>query len=107
MHERNKMDDDSNFIPRSPRMVNFDFRVTKKVENNSDYMVVKADTDVIVLEFKLALKYKIMDMLQIECKSLRDELYENLVTNLHRVVQERSFIYLQHNFNCRFLTTTL
>ena len=32
MDHSNKMDDNSNFIPRSPRMVNFNFQVTKKVE---------------------------------------------------------------------------
>ena len=32
MNQSNKMDDNNNFIPTSPRMVNFDFQVTKKVE---------------------------------------------------------------------------
>ena len=42
------MDDDKEFIPRSARLVNFDFRVTKKVENNPEFLVIKADTDSIV-----------------------------------------------------------
>ena len=78
MNQYKKMGDDREFIPRSARMVNFDFRVTKKVEDNPEFLVVKADTDALMLEFKLALKRKIMETLQIQCKILRDELYENL-----------------------------
>ena len=87
MRQLNKMDDDDDFIPRSARLVNFDFRVTKKVENNPEFLVIKADTDTLVQEFRLALKHKIMDTLRIECGILRTELYENLATNIHHVVQ--------------------
>ena len=54
------MDDDSEFIPRSARMVNFGFRVTKVVENSLEFLAIKADTDTLVLEFKLALKQQVM-----------------------------------------------
>ena len=89
MNQFNKMDDDSDFIPRSAWMVNFDFRVTKKVEDSPEFIVIKTDTDTLVLEFKLALKSKIMKTIQIECKILRDDLYKNLMTNLHLVVQAK------------------
>ena len=54
------MDDDSEFIPRSARMVNFGFRVTKVVENSPEFLAIKADIDTLVLEFKLALKQQVM-----------------------------------------------
>ena len=87
MNQFVKMDDDSDFIPRSARLVNFEFRVTKKVENNPEFLVIKADTDTLVEEFRLALKQKIMQTLKIECDLLRTELYEHLCINLHLVVQ--------------------
>ena len=87
MNQFTKMDDDSDFIPRSARMVNFDFRVTKKVENSPEFLAIKADTDTLVLEFKLALKQKIMKTLELECKLLREDLYAHLCINIHMVVQ--------------------
>ena len=69
------MDDDADFIPRSARLVNFEFRVTKKVENHPEFRVIKTDTDSLVHEFRLALKQKIADTLRIECSILRAELY--------------------------------
>ena len=81
------MDDDSEFIPCSTRMVNFYFRVTKKVENSPEFMTIKAGTYTIVLEFKLALKQKIMKTLQVECDFLRAELYKHICIDLHMVVQ--------------------
>ena len=87
MNQLTKMDDDSDFIPRSARMVNFEFRVTKKVENSPEFLAIKAETDTLVLEFKLNLKQKIMDTLRIECLMLREEFYEQLVTKLHFVVK--------------------
>ena len=68
-------------------MVNFEFRVTKKVENSPEFLAIKEETDTLVLEFKLNLKQKIMDTLRIECHMLRDELYEHLATKLHFVVK--------------------
>ena len=44
-------------------MVNFEFRVTKKVENNPEFLVIKAVTDTFVLDFKLALKVNIIQTL--------------------------------------------
>ena len=87
MNQFVKMDDDSDFIPCSARLVNFEFRVTKVVEIDPEFLVIKADTDTLVLEFKLALKQKIMKTLQLECRQLRAKLYENLCINLHLVVQ--------------------
>jgi len=83
----NKMDDDDDFIPRSARLVNFEFRVTKKVENHPEFRVIKTDTDTLVHEFRLALKQKIAETLRIECSILRAELYENFITSLHLVTQ--------------------
>ena len=59
MNQYDKMDDDSEFIPCSARLVNLEFRVTKKVENNPEFLVIKTETDTLVLDFKLTLKAKI------------------------------------------------
>ena len=87
------MDDNSDFIPYFSRIVNFDLRVTKKVEDSPEFMATKTDTDAIVLEFKLAQKIKIMKTIQIEYKILRDELYGHLMTNLYLVVQAQLITY--------------
>jgi len=87
MRQLLKMENDDEFIPRSARLVNFDFRVSKKVEDHPEFLVVKADTDTLVHNFRLALKSKIVDTLKIECALLRTELYENLVTSVHLAVQ--------------------
>ena len=60
MNKINKMDDDSDFIPRSARMVNFDFRVTKKVGNSPEFLSIKTDTETLVIEFRLAFIQKIL-----------------------------------------------
>ena len=88
MNQYSKLDDEKDTLPRSvTRLVNFDFKVTKKVENNPEFLVIKADTEIIVQEFKLKLKQKVMHTLQLTCRMLRDELYENLCVNLHLVTQ--------------------
>jgi len=84
--QHKKMEDENDFIPRSARLINFDFRVTKKVENSPEFLAIKTETDTLVLEFKMNLKQKIMDTLRIECMMLRTELYEHLATKLHYVV---------------------
>ena len=61
-----KMNDDADFIPRSTRLVNFEFRVTKEVEVNPDFVVIKDDTTNLVNKFKQDLKTKIMETLEIE-----------------------------------------
>ena len=44
-------------------------------------------TDSLLLQLKLVLKQKIMEALLIECKLPRTELYKNLITKLHIVIQ--------------------
>ena len=61
-----KMDDDEDFIPRSARLVEFNFRTSKMVEDSPEFQTVKADTIILVKEFRFALKVKIMDTLRIE-----------------------------------------
>ena len=87
MIQYEKMDDDSDFIPRSARLVNFEFRVTKKVENSPEFLAIQADTDTLVQEFRQALKQKIRQTLKIEIDLLRTEFYEHLCTSFHLVVQ--------------------
>ena len=45
MNQYKKMDDDPDYIPRSANLINFEFRVTKEVENHAEFFVKKADTD--------------------------------------------------------------
>ena len=41
MNQSNKMDTDSNLIPRFTRLVNFDFRVTKLVKNSQSFWLLR------------------------------------------------------------------
>ena len=50
------MEGDSELIPCSARLVNFKFKVTKKVENNPDLLVIKADANTLIQEFRLELR---------------------------------------------------
>ena len=88
MTQYSKMEDDSDYIPRSvTKLINFDFRVTKSIENNPEFLVIKADTDTLIQEFKLGLKRKVMEKLKLEIRILRNELFEHLCINLHLVIQ--------------------
>ena len=87
MNQYNKMDDDPDYIPRSANLINFDFRVTKQVESHAEFFVIKADTDILMTEFKKAIKLKIMEALQLECRLLREQFYENICMNMHLVVK--------------------
>ena len=87
MNQYKKMDDDPDYIPRSANLINFEFRVTKEVENHAEFFVIKADTDQIMQEFKEKIKRKIMQALQLECRLLRDKFCENICINLHLIVQ--------------------
>ena len=50
MRQLIKIEGDSEFILRSTRLVNFEFRVTKKVEDIPECLVIKTDTDTFVQE---------------------------------------------------------
>ena len=80
------MSDDEDFILRSARLVNFEFRVTKEVEVYPDFVVIKDDTTNLVNKFKKDLKTKIMETLEIEIALLKKHLYDNLAKNIDRVV---------------------
>ena len=82
----NKMTDDDDFIPRSARLVNFNFRVCKEVEVNPDFAVIQEDTANLVNYFKKELKFKIMATLKIEVSILKKRLYDNLAKDMDRVV---------------------
>ena len=88
MDQYRKMEDDYDFLPRSARNAsNFEFSVSKKVEDNPEFLVIQAETDAIVKDFKLALKQKVMSTLKIDCTILRDDLFEQLCIKLHLVIQ--------------------
>ena len=78
--------DDDEFIPRSARLGNFEFRVSKQVEASDAFLEVQAETNVIMQDFRLALKLKVMVTLRIEIGILRKALYNNLVKELHDIV---------------------
>ena len=58
MKQLNKMDDNEELVPHSTRLVNFEFQVTKKIDTSPDFIAIKADTNVLVNIFILALKEK-------------------------------------------------
>ena len=87
VRQYSKMEDDTEFIPRSARLVNFEFRVTKKVEVLPEFLEVQAATNVMIQDFRFDLKVKIMQTLQIEINLLRESLYQNLAKELHSIVQ--------------------
>ena len=80
------MDDDEDFIPRSARLVELNFRTSKMVEDSPEFQTVKADTIILVKEFRFALKLKIMDTLRIEIALLRTELYRDLTEGINKSV---------------------
>ena len=84
-----KMEGDDTFIPRSARLMNFEFRVSKEVETSEEFLEVKAETEVIIKEFRLNLKDRIMDTLKIEILSTRQKLYENLVKEIYSIIQAK------------------
>ena len=77
------MEDDNDFIPRSARLVEFEFRTSKMVEDSPAFQTIKADTIVLVKDFRLALKQQIMATLRIEIDLLKAEMYANLMKGLH------------------------
>ena len=81
-----KMEDDDEFIPRSARLVNFEFRVTKEVEASPDFVAIKEETTNLVSDFKIHLKMKIMETLRIEIALLKEKMYNNLAKDMDRVV---------------------
>ena len=81
-----KMEDDADFIPRSARLVEFEFRTSKMVEDSPEFQIVKADTISLVSEFRLALKAKIIATLKIEIALLRTGMYENLMQCMHKCI---------------------
>ena len=67
-----KMEDDDDFIPRSARMVNFEFRVPKAVEVTEEFISINAETNILTNNFRLSLKEKVMETLALEIKLMRD-----------------------------------
>ena len=78
-----KMEDDDDFIPRSARLVEFEFRTSKMVEDSPAFQTIKADTIVLIKDFRLALKQQIMATLKIEIEMLKTEMYANLMKGIH------------------------
>jgi len=87
--QHGKMDADEEFIPRSARLVNFDFRVPRPVEASEEFQEVQAETNLLIKEFRLNLKGKIMDALKIDILLQRTALYSNLVKVLHSTIQAK------------------
>ena len=59
-----KMENDDDFIPRSARLMNFEFMVSKQVECSEEFLGVKVETEALVKEFRLNLKGKIIEILK-------------------------------------------
>ena len=84
-----KMEDDDEFIPRSARLVNFDFRVSKEVENSEEFKTVNAETQIIIQDFRIDLKVKVMATLRIEIALIKTSLIENLMKHLNLVTKAK------------------
>ena len=82
-HQHAKMESDEDFIPRSDRLMNFEFMVSKQVESSEEFLGIKLETEELVKEFRLNLKGKIMQTLKIEFFILRQDLYENFTKEIH------------------------
>ena len=82
-----KMEDDDEYLPRSTRNVDFEFRVTKQVEDTEEYKSINAETQIIMNDFRLSLKGKVKEVLIVEIKLIRESLIENLMKHLCLVVQ--------------------
>ena len=82
-----KMKDDDEFIPRSARLGDFEFRVSKQVEASPEFLEVQAATNILMQDFRLALKSQVMKTLKIEINILTERLYENLARECFKIVQ--------------------
>ena len=87
VRQYSKMADDIEFIPRSARLVDFVFHVSKQVEASPEFLGVQAETNVMIADFRLDLKVKVMQTLQIQINLLRESLYKNLAKELFSIVQ--------------------
>ena len=84
-----KMEDDDEFIPRSARLVNFEFRVTKEVENSEEFKTVNAETQIIIQDFRIDLKLKVMATLRIDIALIRDSLIQNFMKHLNLITKAK------------------
>jgi len=87
VRQHKKMEDDDEFIPRSARMVNFEFRVSKEVEESEEFNRIQKDTDIIINDFRLSLKEKVQETLGLEIRLLKEKMEKNLVLHIFKIVQ--------------------
>ena len=85
--QHKNMEDDAEFIPRSARLVNFEFRVSKEVEDSPEFVDINAETTGLMNDFKINLKHQITKVLEIEINFLQSHLYTNLMKQIYHVVQ--------------------
>ena len=81
-----KMEGDEEFIPRSARLIEFEFRTSKQVEDSPAFQAINAETILIVKEFRLSLKKQIMATLKIEIDILKKECYQKLMKSINTCV---------------------
>ena len=81
-----RMEDDIELIPRSAR-INFEFRVSKHVENCTEFVAINKETTNIISDFQIQLKQQIMKVLDLEIKQLRSHMYTNLCKQINLVIQ--------------------
>ena len=81
-----KMEDDDEFIPRSARIIDFEFRVNKEVENTEEFKSINAETQILMNDFRLNLKKKVMETLALQIKLIRESLINNIIKQLNLIV---------------------
>ena len=94
-----KMKEDDDFIPRSARINEFNFYVTKAVEEDADFTVIKEDTAAITLRYRKDLKTQVLRTMIIEIKILEARARKHF---LHAVttVTKATLIATQVNAAC-------
>ena len=86
LQQHKRMEDDVEIIPRSAP-INFKFRVSKHVEDCTEFVTINTETTNIISDFQIQLKQQIMKVLDLEIKQLRSHMYTNLCKHINLIVQ--------------------
>ena len=86
INQKSKMDLDPSLVPRSARL-DFTLKASKKVEELPDYIQLKEETEIYILETKGNLKTRILAVTEMEINFLRQEILEHFIKGLFLVTK--------------------
>ena len=86
INQKSKMDLDPSLVPRSARL-DFTLKASKKVEELPDYIQLKEETEIYILEIKGNLKTRILAVTEMEINFLRQEILEHFIKGLFLVTK--------------------